>query len=251
MKLFKKFFIVLSVLIFILTVSACTISENALEGFINQINSVSTIKSTTPSKSNFSSNKQTSSKSPISKDSKYVPTSEIPAVSTQTTPNSVKSDSKNFANSSSLDTFTSTTQNVSYELIFNYINSSDFFTLCPELIDKSSSGKIARDGWLSGFVFVDYKQSKKTSNPIFGINGIIFTINSPARVTVYATRGSTYSVDGDLAIINEKSEIISMINPTAELSCYEMTIYPPGTYQLCTASERSSINIFAVKVELY
>lgn len=128
------------------------------------------------------------------------------------------------------------------------VAANTYFTLTADLTDKTSGGKTAKDGWLTGTVFTAYKQAGKCTTAQFGVKGISFTTTGAAKVYVYSTRGSSSSTYGDLVLINQAGTVIQTVQVTAELACYELTISEAGTYQVGSGSQASSVNIFAIKV---
>ncbi len=266
MKLVKKLFVSLTVLVLTLTATACTVDESELNNLLNGLLT-----------SNNSANVTTSSTLPIrpgdSTSNNYgVDSSEpyysiAPAESTNSSVYLVPpsppieilpqySSSKNSAvvNSSQTNSNSSYKTNALYS--FENLASYGFdyyfwesttvepFIVSPNVKIKTSTGKPAKDGSMFGYVFTYGLQLGKSG--LFDNKSLKLTTPGYQQIEIYASASSSGVISGELWVIDSQGYVIdSAIILYGMVHSYVLTIPSEGTYAL-VASQESGINIWGV-----
>lgn len=266
MKLFKKLFVFLTVLVLMLTVTACTIDEselnNLLNGLLTSNNSANVTTSNTlpvrPSTSTSSNYGVDSSSEPYypinptesTNSSIYLvppsPPVEISPEYSASKNSAVVNSSQTNSNSSYKTNALYSFENLaSYGFDYYFWESTTIepFIVSPNVKIKTSAGKTAKDGSAKGYMFTCGLHLGKDGS--FNSKSLQFSTNGYQQIEIYATRASSLVTSCDLFVIDSQGYVVDSITVTVDLFSNVLTIPSAGTYALVATIE-SSINVWGV-----
>ena len=266
MKLFKKLFVFLTVLVLMLTVTACTVDEselnNLLNGLLTSNNSANVTTSSTlpvsPSTSTSSNYGVDSSSEPYypinptesTNSSIYlVPPSPPVEILPEYSASQESSSSKTTVTpptyqTNGLYSFEATLAPYEKGYVFEEKTNIKPFTVSQGIKTTTSSGKTAKDGSAIGYMFTYGFQLGK--NGSFDNKSLQITTTGYQQIEIYASGSSTGVISGELRVIDYQGYVIdSAIILYGTVHSYVLTMPSEGTYALVATME-SSITVWGV-----
>ena len=254
MRRIKKFFVVLSVFVLTVTLSACGIDETELNNLIFGLTtSYNSSNVTTSDTYPISIGASTNSNYPI-----------YPLPPTQNTANPVtppaeilpeySSNQKPSKSQGTLVTPPSqTTGFYSFENALSSYTTGVYlpygtnvypFTTTTNVKVATTVGKTAKDGSMFGYMFTYGLQLGKSG--LFDNKSLKLTTPGYQQIEIYASASSSGVISGELWVIDDQGYVIdSAIILYGMVHSYVLTIPSEGTYAL-VASQESGINIWGV-----